>query len=135
MKNKNLRRILYLCAVIVLLIMGVFVWMKTNKPVEEKTFIVNGQQEAIFEYSTKMEHPKILTVRLDGKLDCDGILVIKEKEAGNGIRFRRSFPVKAGELKDREALQTTWSDRELVLEFKTKECFVNDVKITVRVEG
>ena len=54
MKNKKLRGILYLCAVLVLFALGMFIWMKTAKVIEEKTFTVNGQQEMTFEYNTKI---------------------------------------------------------------------------------
>lgn len=135
MKNKNLRRILYLCAVLVLLIMGIFVWLKTMRGESEKqTFVVNGLQEATFEYGMKVKHPKQFTVRFEGKLDCDALLIIKDDEEGNSIRFRRSFPVKAGELKDRE-LKGSWGNSNMVIEFKAKECVVNNVKIIVEVEG
>lgn len=89
-----------MCAVLVLFVLGMFIWMKTSKITEEKVFKINGQQEATFEYSTKIELPKAIRVSFDGKLDCDAILVIKESGEGNAIRFRRSFPLKAGELKE-----------------------------------
>ena len=128
MKNKKLRGILYLCAVLVLFALGMFIWMKTAKVIEEKTFTVNGQQEMTFEYNTKMELPKVLRVRFDGKLDCDAILVIKENREGNSVRFRRSFPLKAGELKDYD-FQTTWTHPGMIIELRSKDCEVNNVKI------
>ena len=134
MKNKKLRGILYLCAVLVLFALGMFIWMKTAKVIEEKTFTVNGQQEMTFEYNTKMELPKVLRVRFDGKLDCDAILVIKENREGNSVRFRRSFPLKAGELKDYD-FQTTWTHPGMIIELRSKDCEVNDVKIYIEVEG
>ena len=88
MKNKKLKGILYLCAILVLFALGLFIWMKTSKIVEEKTFTIKGQQEAIFEYNTKIELPKAIRVHFDGKLDCDAILIIKENGEGNAIRFR-----------------------------------------------
>lgn len=134
MKNKKLRGILYLCAVLVLFVLGMLIWMKTSKVIEEKTFTVNGQQEMTFEYNTKMELPKVLRVRFDGKLDCDAILVIKENGEGNSVRFRRSFPLKAGELKDYD-FQTTWTHPGMIIELRSKDCEVNDVKIHLEVEG
>lgn len=134
MKNKKLRGILYLCAVLVLFALGMLIWMKTSKVIEEKTFTVNGQQEMTFEYNTKMELPKVLRVRFDGKLDCDAILVIKENGEGNSVRFRRSFPLKAGELKDYD-FQTTWTHPGMIIELRSKDCEVNDVKIHIEVEG
>lgn len=134
MKNRKLRGILYLCAVLVLFALGMFIWMKTSKVVEEKTFTVNGQQEMTFEYDTKIELPKAIRVRFDGKLECDAILVIKENGEGNAIRFRRSFPLKAGELKDYD-FQTTWTHPGMILEFRAKDCEVHDVKIHVEIEG
>ncbi|WP_018337864.1 hypothetical protein [Butyricimonas synergistica] len=134
MKNKKLRGILYLCAVLVLFALGMFIWMKTAKVIEEKTFTVNGQQEMTFEYNTKMELPKVLRVRFDGKLDCDAILVIKENREGNSVRFRRSFPLKAGELKDYD-FQTTWTHPGMIIELRSKDCEVNNVKIYIEVEG
>lgn len=134
MKNKKLRGILYLCAVLVLFVLGMFIWMKTSKITEEKVFKINGQQEATFEYNTKIELPKAIRVSFDGKLDCDAILVIKESGEGNAIRFRRSFPLKAGELKDYD-FQTTWTHSGMIIEFRAKDCEVNDVSIRVEVEG
>ncbi|WP_065219164.1 MULTISPECIES: hypothetical protein [Butyricimonas] len=134
MKNKKLRGILYLCAVLVLFALGMLIWMKTSKVIEEKTFTVNGQQEMTFEYNTKMELPKVLRVRFDGKLDCDAILVIKENGEGNSVRFRRSFPLKAGELKDYD-FQTTWTHPGMIIELRSKDCEVNDMKIHIEVEG
>ena len=134
MKNKKLRGILYLCAVLVLFALGMFIWMKTSKVVEEKTFTVNGQQEMTFEYNTKIELPKVIRVHFDGKLDCDAILIIKENGEGNAIRFRRSFPLKAGELKDYD-IQTTWTHPGMIIELRSKDCEVNDVEIHIEVEG
>ena len=87
-----------------------------------------------FEYNTKMELPKVLRVRFDGKLDCDAILVIKENREGNSVRFRRSFPLKAGELKDYD-FQTTWTHPGMIIELRSKDCEVNNVKIYIEVEG
>ncbi|MBC5620125.1 MULTISPECIES: hypothetical protein [Butyricimonas] len=134
MKNKKLKGILYLCAILVLFALGLFIWMKTSKIVEEKTFTIKGQQEAIFEYNTKIELPKAIRVHFDGKLDCDAILIIKENGEGNAIRFRRSFPLKAGELKDYD-FQTTWTHPGMIIELRSKDCEVNDVEIHIEVEG
>ncbi|MCQ4873873.1 MULTISPECIES: hypothetical protein [Odoribacteraceae] len=135
MKNKNLRKILYVCAVLVLLVLGIYVWMRSSGGgiVEEQTFTIHGKQTETFVYNTKTETPRMLHVKVEGELDCDAILVIKEDGEGNSVRFRRSFPLKAGELKDRD-FQTSWTHSGMIIEFKANDCVVNNIKIVIGVE-
>lgn len=134
MKNKRLRGILYLCAVLVLFALGMLVWMKTSGIVEEKTFTADGMQEVTFEYNAKIEIPKAVRVRLEGTLDCDALLIIKENGQGDAVRFRRSFPLKAGKLEDYD-LQAGWTSPGMIVELRTNGCLIHNIKIHLSVEG
>ena len=128
MKSKKLKRILYVFAVLIMLILGIVVWMQSSGGVvEEQTFTINNKQLATFVYNTKTETPQRLHT-----LDCDAILTIREDGETSGIRSRRSFPLKAGELKDRD-FQTMWTHTGMIIEFKTDGCTVNDVKVKIEV--
>ena len=128
MTSKKLKRILYVFAVLIMLILGIVVWMQSSGGVvEEQTFTINNKQLATFVYNTQRLH---ITVK--GSLDCDAILTIREDGETSGVRSRRSFPLKAGELKDRD-FQTMWTHTGIIIEFKTDGCTVNDVKVKIEV--
>ena len=128
MTSKKLKRILYVFAVLIMLILGIVVWMQSSGGVvEEQTFTINNKQLATFVYNTKTETPQRLHITVKGTLDCDAILTIREDGETSGIRSRRSFPLKAGELKDRD-FQT-----RMIIEFKTDGCTVNVVKVKIEV--
>ena len=133
MKSKKLKRILYVFAVLIMLILGIVVWMQSSGGVvEEQTFTINNKQLATFVYNTKTETPQRLHITVQGTLDCDAILTIREDGETSGISSRRSFHLKAGELKDR-AFQTMWTHTGMIIEFKTDGCTVNDVKVKIEV--
>ena len=100
--------------------------------VEEQTFTINNKQLATFVYNTETETPQRLHITVKGTLDCDAILTIREDGETSGVRSRRSFPLKAGELKDRD-FQTMWTHTGMIIEFKTDGCTVNDVKVKIEV--
>ena len=133
MKSKRLKGILYIFAVLVLLVLGFVVWMQSSGGVvEEQTFTINNKQSATFIYNIKAETPKGLHIVVEGTLDCDAMLIIREDGETNGVRSRRSFPLKAGELKDRD-FQTMWTHTGMIIEFKTDGCTANDIKVKIEV--
>ena len=72
MKSKKLKRILYVFAVLIMLILGIVVWMQSSGGVvEEQTFTINNKQLATFVYNTKTETPQRLHITVKGTLDCD----------------------------------------------------------------
>ena len=132
MTSKKLKRILYVFAILIMLVLGVVMWMQSSGGVvEEQTFTINNKQLATFVYNTETETQR-LHITVKGTLDCDAILTIREDGETSGIRSRRSFPLKAGELKDRD-FQTMWTHTGMIIEFKTDGCTANDVKVKIEV--
>ena len=124
MTSKKLKRILYVFAILIMLVLGVVMWMQSSGGVvEEQTFTINNKQLATFVYNTETETPQRLHITVKGTLE-DG--------ETSGIRSRRSFPLKAGELKDRD-FQTMWTHTGMIIEFKTDGCTANDVKVKIEV--
>ena len=133
MTSKKLKRILYVFVILIMLVLGVVMWMQSSGGVvEEQTFTINNKQLATFVYNTETETPQRLHITVKGTLDCDAILTIREDGETRGIRSRRSFPLKAGELKDRD-FQTMWTHTGMIIEFKTDGCTANDVKVKIEV--
>ena len=125
MTSKKLKRILYVFAILIMLVLGVVMWMQSSGGVvEEQTFTINNKQLATFVYNTETETPQRLHITVKGSLDCDAILTIREDGETSGVRSRRSFPLKAGELKDRD-FQTMWTHTGIIIEFKIKKWIRN----------
>lgn len=133
MKSKTLKKILYIFAIFILLLLGIAVWMQSSGGIsEEQEFTINNKQSATFVYNIKAKNPERLHITVTGKLDCDALLVIREDGETNGVRSRRSFPLKAGELEDRD-FQTPWIHSGMIIEFKANDCIVNDIKVKIEV--
>lgn len=133
MTSKKLKKILYVFAVLIMLILGIVVWIQSSGGVvEEQTFTINNKQLATFIYNTKTETPQRLHITVEGTLDCDAILTVREDGETGGVRSRRSFPLKAGELEGRD-FHTTWTHTGMIIEFKTNGCTVNDVTVKIEV--
>lgn len=133
MKSKTFKKILYVFAIFILLLLGVAVWMQSSGGIaEEQEFTINKKQSATFVYNIKAKNPERLHITVKGKLDCDALLVIREDGETNGIRSRRSFPLKAGELENRD-FQTQWIHSGMIIEFKANDCIVNDIKVKIEV--
>ena len=110
MTSKKLKRILYVFAILIMLVLGVVMWMQSSGGVvEEQTFTINNKQLATFVYNTETETPQRLHITVKGTLDCDAILTIREDGETSGIRSRRSFPLKAGELN----VDSYWDDHRI----------------------
>ena len=108
-------------------------WMQTSGVVgEEHTVTCVNNRSATFIYNTETETPQRLHITVKGTLGCDAILTIREDGETSGIRSRRSFPLKAGELKDRD-FQTMWTHTGMIIEFKTDGCTINDIKVKIEV--
>ena len=75
----GLKKILYVCAVVVLFVLGFWVWKMNVRVGESKSFRVDGVQSAEFVFETKVENPQVLTLTFGGELDCDAVVVIKGK--------------------------------------------------------
>ena len=92
MTSKKLKRILYVFAILIMLVLGVVMWMQSSGGVvEEQTFTINNKQLATFVYNTETETPQRLHITVKGTLDCDAILTIREDGETSGIRSVARF--------------------------------------------
>ena len=73
----RIKKILYICSVVVLLFLGFYIWKMNVGIYEGQTFTVEGDQEATFIMETKLEHPRMIAVRVDGEMEGNGTLVLK----------------------------------------------------------
>lgn len=63
MTSKKLKRILYVFAILIMLVLGVVMWMQSSGGVvEEQTFTINNKQLATFVYNTETETPQRLHI-------------------------------------------------------------------------
>lgn len=127
MKSK-LKRILYVCAVVVLFVLGFYVWKMNVRPSEEMICRVEGKQTAEFLFETTLEKPRLLRVSFDGELNCDAILVVKGAGRGDGVRERRTFPLRPEEV-GKETFETRWDDSRVEVEFRSDDCVVENFEI------
>ena len=117
MTSKKLKRILYVFAVLIMLILGIVVWMQSSGGVvEEQTFTINNKQLATFVYNTETETPQRLHITVKGSLDCDAILTIREDgESLVSFKSRRTersgFPDHVDSYRDYHRIQDRWMYR------------------------
>lgn len=128
----GLKKILYVCAVVVLFVLGFWVWKMNVWVGESKSFRVDGVQSAEFVFETKVENPRVLTLTFDGELDCDAVVVIKGKGRGGDALMRRTFPLKQEKVED-ERFETPWEDPRVEIQFRTNGCVARDFEINVEV--
>ena len=121
-----------MCSVIVLFALGFYVWKMTVRPGEEMTYRVDGVKDAEFIFDTEVENPRMLTISFDGKLNCDATLVVKGGGRGDGVRERRTFPLRQEEV-GKETFETRWDDSRVEVEFRTEGCFVDDFEIHLKL--
>lgn len=130
MERKGVKRLVYIAAILVLAVLSIVVWYNQVGNSERKEFIANGGQEAQFEFLSSIEDPQQLTVRFEGTLECDGFLTLKS--SGTNVKLRRTFPVtKSGYAKMK--LECAWNTPEIIVEFRTRECELNGLKIIVEL--
>ena len=127
MKN-ILKKILYVCAVIVLFVLGFYVWKMNVRPSEEMAYRVDGEKTAEFVFETQLEKPRLLRVSFDGELDCDAFLVVKGAGREDGVRERRTFPLRREEV-GKETFETRWDAPQVEVEFRSGDCVVEDFEI------
>ena len=91
--NRRVKRVVYVAAVMVLLALGMTLWYMQAEVVEQEEFTVEGQREAVFTVRSGIAVPRLVRVRLDGRLDCNARLLLRsldEREkylpaAGRGV--------------------------------------------------
>lgn len=130
MMNKKVNRFIYIGAVLVLIVAGVIVWYQQMENSETKTFTVEHKQDVTFQFQSTIKNPERIKIRFEGKIACDALLVIKD--GGSTVKSRTTFPLKAGDLKNK-TLECDWSSSDISLQLKTKECEINGLKVILEV--
>ena len=126
--KSRLKKILYVCSVVVLFALGFSVWKMNVRQGEKTTWRVDGVREAEFVFETELESPRVLRVSFDGALNCDATLVVKGAGRGEGVRERRMFPLRREEV-GKETLEASWYDSRVEVEFRTEGCVADDFEI------
>lgn len=128
----GLKKILYLCAVVVLFLLGFWVWKMNTRVGESKSFQVSDVQNAEFVFETKLENPRVLTLTFDGELDCDAVVVLKGRGRGGDALIRRTFPLKREKVGD-ERFETPWEDSRVEIVFRANGCIPRNFGINVEI--
>ena len=132
MMKGRIKKILYVCSVVVLFLLGFYIWKMNIGIHEGQTFTVEGEQEATFIMETKLEHPRMIAVRVDGEMEGNGTLVLKGHGREEDVRVRRTLPVKWDELGD-DTFESRWDDSRVEIEFSAPGCVVKRLEITVEI--
>ena len=93
-----------------------------------KRFFEDGEKTAEFVFETQLEKPRLLRVSFDGELDCDAFLVVKGAGREDGVRERRTFPLRREEV-GKETFETRWDAPQVEVEFRSGDCVVEDFEI------
>ena len=123
---------MYVCAVVVLFALGFYVWKMNARPSERTTCRVVKTEWAEFVFETQLEHPRLLRVSFDGELNGDAYLVVKGAGRGDGVRERRTFPLRQEEV-EKETFETRWDDPRVEVEFRSENGAVEDFEIHLEV--
>ena len=128
--NRRVKRVVYVAAVMVLLALGMTLWYMQAEVVEQEEFTVEGQREAVFTVRSGIAVPRLVRVRLDGRLDCNARLLLRSLD--ERVKSRSTFPLQAGELKGKE-LECKWHSSDFTLELRTDSCTMEHVKIVLKI--
>ena len=126
----RMKRIAYILAILVFFAIGILAFLHFEGRSEEKEFALHGQSGASFEFNSSISSPKRAEIRLKGEAGCDGFLLLKG--VGTNVKVRRTFPVKKGEQKGIK-WEFPWNTPEIELEYTSRECEDNNLKIIVAV--
>ena len=130
MNRRKINRLVYTGALLVLFVIGVILWYQQVGSSEMKVFTVIHQKEASFDFKSKFKKPERLKISFEGKVDCDALLVVKN--TGQSVKSILTFPIKKGDLKEK-VLDCPWTSPGVLLQIRSNECEINDLKIILEV--
>ena len=128
--SRKLKRMIYILAIFVLILLGITIWYTKLEVSETKMFVVKDQKEAAFMVSTEMPIPRQLKIHFEGELDCNARLLLRGTD--ESVKSRITFPLKAGNLKDKK-LECKWHSPDFIVDLKSDDCLVRELKIVVKV--